>query len=207
MSQRDEAWFAQRCGKITGSRFSDLMAVTRSGPAASRRNLIATLVAERITGKCVETYSNAAMQRGIELESDARTAYEMFADEIVVEVDFLVHPKYDWIGVSPDGLVGEKGMVELKCPYAMGKHLDAIQIGNHAQEYKWQIQGQLWVAGREWNDAVSYDPRWPMPMDLICKRVYRDEKAIAELESACIEANDEINEIIKGLSPELEKAA
>ena len=98
-------------------------------------------------------------------------------------------------------------MVELKCPDAMGKHLDALQNGSHADEYMWQIQGQLWVAGREWNDAVSYDPRWPMPMDLAVKRVHRDEKMIAELEAECIAANEEVNEIVKKLTVEQMKEA
>lgn len=205
--QRDDAWYSMRCGRFTASRFAKLMAMTKSGPSASRKNLIAEIVAERITGKCVQGFTNAAMQRGIEMEDEARTAYQMLTGEFVEEIDFIVHPDLDFVGASPDGLIGSDGMVELKCPDSMGKHLDAIQNNAHAQEYKWQIQGQLWVAGREWNDAVSYDPRWPMPMDVICKRVYRDEKAIAELEAACIEANEEINEIIKGLRPELEKAA
>ena len=210
MSQRDPNWFAARAGRITGSRFAMLMATTRSGPAASRRNLIAALVVERITGVCVKGFKNAAMERGIDLEPDARSAYEMLTGEFVEEMDFIVHPKFDFVGVSPDGLIGSDGMVELKCPDAMGKHLDALESGSHADEYKWQIQGQLWVAGREWNDAVSYDPRWPMPLDLAVKRVYRDENAIAELEAACIEANEEVNESVKkklSMMNHMEKAA
>ena len=207
MSQRDPSWFAMRSGRFTGSRFAKLMAKTKSGPSASRKNLIAELVVERITGQCVTGYTNAAMQRGIELEPDARSAYEMLAGVFVEEIDFIVHPKFDFCGVSPDGLIDADRMVELKCPDAMGKHLDALQNGSHADEYMWQIQGQLWVAGREWNDAVSYDPRWPMPMDLAVKRVHRDEKMIAELEAECIAANEEVNEIVKKLTVEQMKEA
>ena len=199
MEQRDPSWFALRAGKFTGSRFSMLMAKTKSGPAASRRNLIALLAIERMTGACVETYQNSAMLRGIELEPDAIEAYE---DNQLVNVEgiaFITHDKLDYVGVSPDGLVGDIGMVEVKCPSAEAKHLDALLKGSHATEYKWQLQGQLWVAERDWVDAVSFDPRWPEKHRLAVVRIERNDEMIAELEAECIKANDEVNEIIEKL--------
>lgn len=191
--QRDDEWFRRRAGKFTGSRFAELMAKTKSGPSASRKNLITRLAIERLIGNCVETYSNFAMQRGIELEPDALKAYENDQLLVVESVDFLDHPTLDYVGCSPDGMVGDDGMVEVKCPAAEAKHYEALRYGAHAQEYRWQLQGQLWVSGRRWVDAVSYDPRFP-GLELAIVRVERDEVAIRELESECIAANDEVNE-------------
>lgn len=206
MSQRTPEWFAQRAGKFTGSRFSDLMAVTKAGPSASRRNLLATLAVERLTGCCVETYSNAAMERGVALEEEARQAYEAHIGELCVEVDFITHPSLAFVGISPDGLVGDNGLVEIKCPASMAKHLDALRTGAHADEYRWQMQGQLWVTGRTWLDAVSYDPRFPEHLRLAVRRIERDEDAIKKLESACIEAEAEVAAMVAELQ-QMEKAA
>jgi len=199
MEQRTDEWFAARAGKFTGSRFAMLMAKTKSGWSASHSNLIALLAIERMTGSCVEMYSNFAMQRGTELEPEAIAAYEDHNMLVVMPEAFLVHPTLDYVGCSPDGMVGDDGMVEVKCPSAEAKHLDALLKGSHAVEYKWQLQGQLWVAGRKWVDAVSFDPRWPEKHRLAIVRVERDEAAIAELEAECIKANDEVNEIIRKL--------
>lgn len=207
MDQRTDEWFAERAGKFTGSRFADLMATTRSGPSTSRANLLATLACERISGTCAETYTNAAMQRGVELESEARSAYETCVGEIVNEVAFVRHPSLTFVGVSPDGLVGADGLVEIKCPAAMAKHLAAINAGSHAVEYRWQVQGQLWVTGRQWCDVVSYDPRWPEELRLAIVRVMRDEDAIAQLEAACFTANTEVDAIVDRLQQKIREAA
>lgn len=197
MSQRDEQWFADRAGKFTGSRFADLMARTKSGPAASRKNLITRLAVERLIGTCVETFSNFAMNRGVDLEPEAIRAYEDDQLVAVELVDFLAHPDFDYVGCSPDGLVGEDGLVEVKCPLAEAKHYEALRFGAHADEYRWQIQGQLWVSGRKWVDAVSYDPRFPEGLQLAIVRVERDEDAIRDLMTECIAANMEVAEQIE----------
>ncbi|MBK6585404.1 MAG: YqaJ viral recombinase family protein [Gammaproteobacteria bacterium] len=199
MIQGDADWFAARAGKFTGSRFSDLMARTKSGPSTSRANLLATLAVERLTGMCVETYTNGAMQRGTELEPFARAAYEAYIGDLVQEVAWVPHPTLDYAGVSPDGFAGNDGLVEIKCPSAMAKHLAALRSGDHATEYRWQIQGQIWVCEKAWCDATSYDPRYPQGLQLAITRVERDEKAIAELEAACIEANEEVNAMVSEL--------
>jgi putative phage-type endonuclease len=206
MLQRSPEWLAARAGRLTGSRFSDLMAVTRSGPSTSRKNLIAQLACERMTGTCVEGYQNDAMRRGTELEPQARAAYEAHTGEIVTEAAFLIHPRLTYVGVSPDGLVGLDGMVEIKCPAAMGKHLEALLSGAHATEYAWQVQGQLWVAGRAWCDVTSYDPRFPDGLQLAITRVKRDDVAIKKLEAECIAADAEIAAMVDRLS-EMQAAA
>jgi putative phage-type endonuclease len=197
--QGSPEWHEVRCGRFTGSRFSDLMAATRSGPSTSRKNLLATLALERLTGKTVETFQNDAMRRGSELEADARERYAFEQDVAVRQVAFVVHPTLDFVGVSPDGLVHADGLLEVKCPASMPKHLDALRSGAHAVEYKWQIQGQLWVCGRRWCDAASYDPRFPEDLQLAVRRVERDEKAIAELEAAVIAADAEVAELVAEL--------
>ncbi len=199
MEQGTPEWLALRAGKFTGSRFADLMATTRSGPSASRANLITTLALERLTGEPESTFQNDAMRRGSELEPLARGAYEAHTGELVTCVAFVVHPSLDYCGVSPDGLLGDDGLLEIKCPASQAKHLAALRDGSHAAEYKWQIQGQLWVTGRQWCDAVSYDPRFPQGLQLAITRVRRDEKAIAELEAACIKATAEVDAIVEEL--------
>lgn len=192
-------WLAQRAGKFTGSRFGQLMARTKSGPSTSRANLLATLAVERITGQCVETYSNAAMKRGTELEPLARAAYEAHVGTLVEEVGFIQHPDEPMVGASPDGLIGSDGVLEAKCPDAMAKHLDALRTGAHAQEYRWQLQGLLWVTDRAYVDMVSFDPRWPEGLQLAITRVPRDEVAIDELRVECIKAEIELQAIVAEL--------
>ncbi|AHX12911.1 exonuclease [Dyella jiangningensis] len=199
MDQGSQEWLAARAGKFTGSRFADLMAVTRSGPSASRANLITTLAIERLTGEPEATYQNDAMRRGQELEPFARGAYEAHTGELVAQVAFVVHETMPYVGVSPDGLVGGDGLVEIKCPASLAKHVMALRDGSHADEYRWQIQGQLWVTGRKWCDAVSFDPRFPEGLQLAIHRVERDEAAIAQLKEACIRAHAEVNVLVDEL--------
>lgn len=193
IEQGSEEWRSQRLGLLTASRFADLMAKTKSGPSASRKNLITRLTIERLTGNYMETYSNAAMARGTEMEPFARQAYEDHELVAVELAPYVPHPDYWFCGCSPDGYVGDDGLVEIKCPSAEAKHYEALRYGSHADEYKWQLQGQLWVTGRQWVDAVSYDPRFT-GFELAIVRVTRDEKAIAELEAECIAGNAEIEE-------------
>lgn len=200
MEQRSSEWFEARCGRLTGSRFADVMNVLKGGePGANRRNLVTMLAVERLTGKTVDTYQNDAMRRGIELEPEARAAFEAHTGELVETAGFIVHPALDYVGVSPDGLLGDDGMAEFKCPASMAKHLEALRSNEHAREYRWQLQGQLWVAHRKWVKAVSYDPRFPEHLRLAIAHVERDEKAIAELAAECEKANAEIETILHQL--------
>lgn len=199
MEQGSIEWLALRAGKFTGSRFADLMATTRSGPSASRANLIVTLALEILTGEPEQTYQNDAMRRGTELEPFARGAYEAHTGELVEQVAFVEHQTMPYVGVSPDGLLGSDGLIEIKCPASQAKHLAALRDGSHATEYRCQIQGQLWVTGRQWCDAVSYDPRFPEGLQLAIRRVERDEKAIKDLQDACIAGHVEVQAIVAEL--------
>lgn len=205
-AQEGADWMTKRAGKFTASRAADLMAKTRSGPSASRANLIATLAVERITGQCVETYQNAAMQRGIELEAEARDAYSFDAGVAVQECGFIEHPSIPNCGASPDGEIGEEDLLEIKCPASMAKHLDALRSGSHAVEYAWQLQHQLLVTGRQRVRMVSYDPRFPAHLQLAVVVVERDEDKIAELTAEIHKAEREVQAIVAELSA-LPKAA
>jgi hypothetical protein len=198
--QRDPQWFAKRAGKITGSAADDVMNVLKSGePGANRKNLVTRLAVERLLGQCVDTFQNDAMRRGIELEAEARAAYEAHTGEIVELVDFTPHPTLAFVGVSPDGRIGTDGLAEFKCPASMHKHMSALLVGDHATEYRWQLQHQLWVEGRAWVDAVSYDPRFPEGLRLAIVRVTRDDVAIKRLEEQAKAVNVEVEEAVAKL--------
>lgn len=199
-AQESEAWKLARVGAFTASRAADLMARTKSGPSASRAALLALLAVERITGQPVETYRNAAMERGTELEAEARDAYSFATGAVVEECGYIAHPSIDRCGASPDGLIGADGLFEAKCPANMAKHLDALRIGDHAKEYRWQLQHQLMVTGRKWVDAVSFDPRYPEHLQLAIVRVRRDDDAIAELVDAIRAAELEVSAMVDELN-------
>lgn len=192
-AQESDQWMLDRAGKFTASRANALMAKLRDGkPAASRGELIATLAVERLTGACVPTYQNAAMARGIELEAEARDAYSFHAGVAVEEAGFVTSSDLPNTGCSPDGLIGLDGLLEIKCPANPEKHIDALRRGSHAIEYRWQLQHQLMVTGRQWVDAVSYDPRFPDGLQLAITRVARDAQAIAELRDAILKADADV---------------
>lgn len=189
--QRTPEWFAKRAGVITGSRVKAIASGTGSQTA---KNLIATLRWERRTGVCAPTYTNGDMERGTELESEARAAYEIDRLCVVEQVDFITHPDHSFIGISPDGLVGEGGLVEIKCPAETSAHLHQqhMDSGYYATYYKHQINLQLAVTGREWCDVVSYYPVEGETQPLAIWRVERDQEAIDKLINACIKAEKEI---------------
>lgn len=197
--QETQDWMAARAGCFTASRASDLMAKTKTGPSASRGNLLTLLAVERLTGQCVETYQNAAMQRGIDTEAEARDAYSFTHGVAVEECGFITHPTIERCGCSPDGLLGDDGLVEIKCPASMAKHLDSLRTAAHATEYRWQLQHQLMVTGRFWVDAVSYDPRFPDGLQLAVKRIHRDETAIADLIEEIRKADSEVQAMVAEL--------
>jgi len=181
MEQRTDEWFAARCGKVTASRIADVMARTRNGYGASRANYMAQLITERLTGKPVNGYTNAAMQWGTDTEPLAREMYMLETFATVEEVGFVPHPEIENAGASPDGLVGDDGLVEIKCPNT-ATHIDALLNETIADKYLKQMQWQMACTGRKWCDFVSFDPRLPEEMQLWIKRVERDDELIAEME-------------------------
>jgi putative phage-type endonuclease len=180
--QGSDEWKALRLGKVTASRVSDVVARTKTGYGAGRANYMAQLIAERLTGTVAEAYTNAAMIHGTECEPEARAAFEFYQGVTVNEVAFVPHPKIDQAGCSPDGLVGDDGLVEIKCPNT-ATHLDTLLGQAVPSKYEVQMQFQMACTGRQYCDFVSYDPRMPENMRLFIKRLPRDDKRIAELES------------------------
>jgi putative phage-type endonuclease len=168
--QRTEAWFLQRLGKATGSQISNIIAKTKTGYSASRENYQAQLVVERLTNKPTEGFTNAAMQWGTETEPLARAAYEMARNVMVEEVGFVDHPVIYMSGASPDGLVGDDGLIEIKCPNT-ATHIDTILTQSVPSKYIPQIQWQLSCTNRKWCDFVSFDPRMPENLQLYIHRV------------------------------------
>ena len=179
--QGSPEWFAARLGKVTASKVSDVVAKTKSGWGASRANYMAALIAERLTQTPADSFSNAAMQWGTEQEPLARVAYEFFTGRDVEQVGFVDHPSIPMTGASPDGLVGEDGLVEIKCPNT-ATHIDTLLDGKVPGKYVIQMQWQMACTGRQWCDFVSFDPRMPEEMRLWIQRVDRDGPHIELLE-------------------------
>jgi putative phage-type endonuclease len=182
IEQGTDGWFAARLGKVTASRVADLMAKTKTGPAASRQNYLAELVCERLTGRRSEGFVSRDMERGKALEPDARRGYEALTGEIVTEAPFVDHPTIPMFGASPDGFVGDTGLVEIKCLNAAG-HIEALKSGPPTK-YVIQMQVQMLVTGRAWCDYCAFHPDFPEHLQLAVSRVLRDEKHQAEIETA-----------------------
>lgn len=198
MDQRSPEWFAARLGKVGASSIADMMAKTKTGYGASRENLMAKLIVERMTGQPTDGYTNAAMQWGIDEEPKARAAYEWETDSTVVEVGWVPHPEIDGAGASPDGLVGDDGLVEIKNPQT-ATHIDTLLTGKIPQKYVLQMQDQMSCTNRQWCDFVSFDSRLPPHLQLWIKRVERDQALIdkidEELRTFLSEMNDKIEKL------------
>jgi len=192
MEQRTEEWFAARLGKVTASRVADVIAKTKSGYSTSRDNYMAQLVCERLTGQQGESFTNSAMQWGTETEPLARSAYEASTDIMVEELGFVLHPKIEMAGASPDGLVGLFGMLEIKCPNT-ATHIEALLTETVPTKYITQMQWQMACAQRQWCDYVSFDPRIRADLQLFVKRVEFDAPYVAMLEEEVIKFLKELD--------------
>jgi len=201
--QGSPEWFAQRCGKATASRISDIVAKTKSGYSTSRANYMAQLVVERMTNQVAESYTNAAMEWGIENEGFARANYESKMNLLVTETGAIDHPTIPMSAASPDGLVVDKdnaslGCLEIKCPNT-AQHISTLLGEEVAKKYYDQMQWQMACTGRYWCDFVSFDPRMPEGLQLFIKRIARDDKYIGELEGEVIqflkEVDDKVNKL------------
>lgn len=180
MLQRSDEWFAARCGSVGASQIADLMARTKSGPGASRANLMARLMVERLTGQPQESFTNAAMQFGIDNEAQARSAYAFMRDVDVAEIGLIKHPAIAGTHASPDGLVGDDGLVEIKVPNS-ATHIETLLSGSVPDRYVKQMQWQMACADRWWCDFVSFDPRMPGDLQLWIHRIDRDNALIDEI--------------------------
>jgi putative phage-type endonuclease len=179
--QGSEEWKLARCGSLGASRLADAVARTKTGYGASRANLMAELLVERLTGIPTEGFVSSAMQWGTEKEPDARAAYEFRSDVEVSQVGIVLHSTIAGTHASPDGLVGNDGLIEIKCP-GTATHVETLLGDEIPGKYVTQMQWQMACTGRAWCDFVSFDPRMPESMALFIKRVQRDDVRIAELE-------------------------
>lgn len=171
--QGSQEWLRERLGFCTGSRVSDALA--KKG-TATRENYLWQLVAERLTGQIQESFSpNAAMIRGTEQEPIARAAYEAHSGVFVDQVGFVKHPTLEWFGASPDGLVGDDGLVEIKNPNS-ATHLAYRKAGQPPAKYRYQMMAQIACTGRKWCDFVSFDSRLPESKQLFIVRFEPDQK-------------------------------
>ena len=181
VQQGTAEWHQLRLGKVTASRAADILARTKTGPSASRQNYLIELALQRTTGIIQESYSNAAMEWGTQTEPQARVAYEVRTNNFVDQLAFVDHPSIDWFGCSPDGLVSDRGLVEIKCPNST-THWEYFKFNRPPQKYVIQMQAQMAVTNRDWCDFISFDPRMPERSQLLIVRVDRDDAFIAEME-------------------------
>lgn len=176
--QRTEQWHADRAGRLTASRFVDVIAKTAAGkPKAERAKYMREIVFERLAAQAKHSVSSKAMTWGTEVESFACQAYELRTGNIVVQSPFLTHPRYDFIGASPDGLVNADGGIEMKCPHSEEVHVLTWLEGMPA-EHMPQVQGNMMVTGRQWWDFISFDPRQSERFRLYVQRIVRNQEYI-----------------------------
>jgi len=185
MEQQTNEWFTARLGKVTASRVSDVIAKTKTGYSASRDNYMAQLICERLTGQKGESFTNAAMEHGTQTEPLARSAYENARSLLVKEVGFINHPRIEMSGASPDGLVADDGLVEIKCPNT-ATHIDTLLSGKVPTKYITQMQWQMLCCERKWCDFVSFDNRLPEHLQLFVQEVEFDPEYAAMLEKEVV---------------------
>ena len=172
--QRTDDWMADRLGKVTASRIADVVAKGRgSAPSVTRQEYLVQIALERLTGQAVESYTNAAMQWGVDNEPAALDQYGFVKGVTVEPVGFVVHPTIKMSGASPDGLVSDDGLVEVKCPKSH-THWATLKGDRIAARYIDQMQWQMECTGRAWCDFVSFDPRFPPEHQLHIRRIAAD---------------------------------
>lgn len=192
-------WLLERLGHASASRFADILALSVKGaPLKAREDYMMQLVTERLYGRPTESASSQAMQWGKESEPLARAAYEVETGVIVTESNFVKHPTIPFVGCSPDGLIGKEGGYESKCPANSASHMATWRDGM-PKAHAAQVQGCMWVTGRQWWDFISYDPRATPEFRLYIQRIERDEKYIAHLEAEVVKFLAEVEAQIQSL--------
>jgi putative phage-type endonuclease len=193
VGQGTEEWLALRAGLITGSRISDVMA---GGAGIIKEKYRVQLAIERITKKPVPMdFKSSAMIKGNDDEPLAREHYEFMNDVDTEQVGFVFHPTLSRAGASPDSLVGDDGLLEIKCPN-MGTHVNYLLSKKIPKNYLDQMQWQMACTGRQWCDWVTFCKEMPIHLRVLIIRVNRDEQRIAELEQAAFEFDGGIEQLI-----------
>lgn len=203
--QRTDEWLQVRAGKVTASRFKDVISRTAKGlPTADRTRYLWQIVTERLTGQPVQMPDAAPLRWGRENEDAARTAYLFTSSARLTETGFVAHATLA-CGASPDGLLSDEtdpdgmfGLIEIKCPWNTQVHLETW-LNGMPEDHQAQIQGQMWLTGREWCDFVSFDPRMPADLQLYVQRVKGDPEFQAKLEREIIAFSAEADEIVSRL--------
>lgn len=198
MEQGSEEWFTARLGKVTASRVADVMAKTKTGYGAGRKNYMMELLCQRLTGAREEGYVNAAMQRGTDLEPIARGRYEIVNNVLVMETGLIDHPQISGFAASPDGLVNDDGLLEIKCPNT-AQHVEFLQNGNIDSKYQTQMTAQMLCAGRKWCDFVSFDDRLPENLQYKCVRFNFDPQFAGAMATEVSTFLRELEALIKDL--------
>lgn len=188
--QGDDQWTQSRLGRGTGSCLHKIMAKGRAGDSfgSGATEYATDLIIERLTRIPQDSISTRETEWGMLHEDGARVAYGIRKNIGIDEVGFAISNEQPSFGVSVDGLVGDDGTIEIKCPYSSANHLKYLRFRKVPRDYYLQIQGGLWVLDRKWCDFVSYDPRMPSGYDLSVVRVERDERekdTIAEIADRC----------------------
>ena len=185
--QRTEDWYNIRKGKLTASNADTIIANGKG-----LETYIYNLMAEYYSSAEKENYINADMQRGIDLEPEARLEFEFYTGLDVQEVGFVEYN--DFIGVSPDGLVGDDGLIEIKCPND-SIYFKLLLSNNIKPEYIAQMQMQMYVTDRQYCYFVSYNPNFEK--SLYIKKINRDEEMIDKLKKGLERGTELIKEIKK----------
>ena len=199
--QGSDAWHKIRLGKITASRVKDVLTKGRgTSPSKTAESYMMELIAEILTGNSKPFFENDEMRWGTETEPQARAMYAVNNDFVdVKEVAFVEHNEQ--VGISPDGLIGDDGLLEIKCPNTTTQLKRALS-DDYSADYKAQIQMQLWVTEREWCDFLSFDPRLECGAGYLQQRVFRDEEYIEEMKVKVYAFVEKMNELINILTKE-----
>jgi len=196
--QRSEQWKAIRVGRLGSSSAHEMLAEIKSGEAAARRNLRVRLTLERLTGRSQESgYLSQAMQDGIDREAECLGHYEAVSGELVSRVGYMAHDEL-MAGFSPDGLIGDDGFCEAKCP-TPAIHLEYVKCGVVPSDYYKQILHGMWLSGRAWCDWVSFNPDFPEPLRLKIVRVHRNQAAIQEYERKAVAFLQEVDREVEAI--------
>lgn len=191
VQQGSVEWLMARCGCVTASRI-DVVCMKKGKTTAAREKYKLEVLTEVLTGRVTEHFVSQAMEWGIENEGTARTSYELTTDVEVEKVGFVLHPTIKRSGASPDGLVGDSGLVEIKCPNTT-THLEYLLAEDVPEQYIPQIMFQMACTGRQWCDFCSFDPRLPQEFGLFIIRLHRNEEVIASMEKEVEQFIVEVN--------------
>lgn len=208
LQQGSAEWLHQRAGKVTSSRVKDVMSFLKNGqPSQKRKDYMIELVCERLTGFAADHYVSPAMEYGSVQEPIARTEYELRTGLDVSLVGLVIHPRIPLFAASPDGRIGDDGLVEFKAPETW-THIEWMLAGVVPPEHEWQMFAQMACEGRAWNEFCSFDGRLSSRHQLFIKRLQRDEQRIKDIEDGVVAFLAEVDEVIarlESLNPEVQR--